>query len=264
MNFAGMLVKSAGYLVQELLWTFIKPQVSVEVPAGSGPDGLSPSPMPIIETYRHHSPKIPTWSWASMVLRHYETMCRPEEMYFPYRQVMGTWSKDESFRLERSKCAPRVGGRGDSFLAANWVLQVAGKMITAEFTGWQVMSAVDPAVGHPYLFKMLMSIHPVPALKPTYDGSFFQPDCSQWPKSLDAEDPLSKRVELLLLGRVQVAGTSAPPGCESESKYIDVGLVLRKSSRNYATNAYERLGTFVALAEHEMFEGCSVQDIALV
>ncbi|KAL0944667.1 uncharacterized protein CTRU02_202554 [Colletotrichum truncatum] len=259
-NYAGLAAGSPEDLANELLWSLLVP---IELPSliRGGPEPAESALNGEAErAYRCHTHSIPTWSWVSMVLRQDETICNSEGFIWPFKS--GPLVLEKSFRFKDYNCKPAPGSRGDGFLASEWLLHVSGKVAIgrAQSSPQENMSLGSYKCNSYFLFKPLNYQGP----EASHLAANLFPDCNRWTHALEEE----AHVHLLLLGGMEVQAEGReeypPPDADFSSKWLDVGLVLRQSSRSYAEEAFERVGTFAVPADYKYFETSLERNLALV
>ncbi|OHF02276.1 hypothetical protein CORC01_02556 [Colletotrichum orchidophilum] len=242
---AGMVSNSGVKLAADLLWTI-----------RSMEDLLSDRPTrnsaPAPEAYRHHTDRIPSWSWASMVLSKGTTF-RRASFLSPGRKL-DSFTCSPPFSLAGgSYCDTLPGSRDDGLLATKYRLKVIGATRTVTVVGPK-RSCHTPHLLNCYTQEV-----------PNHNSSIlfsFQPDCARLLASFRVQEMASQKFTILLLGVMGVVEGPSEPGCTSElAHHLEVGLVLRESPR---AQGFERVGAFALPASHGIFASAEVRELVLV
>lgn len=236
---AAISVDTAEALAEELLWNLNPRLLEIE------PDN---------EVHRHHTRHIPTWSWASMVLnerRDIESIA----LLLPTFNL-GSLVLNSAFQYWDTKYNPARGSCGDGLLASDYQLVVSGLVIRGRVT--LSLDKDDDEAGY-------LNFVPINGLflRPL-SSARFQPDCERFVASFKNEERLAQ-FSFLLLGTAEVEGYDYPPkGADFAGTWVEVGLVLRASQRDYGLNGHERVGTFTVPKDYNLFAKAEVQKLLLV
>ncbi|KAK1721120.1 hypothetical protein BDP67DRAFT_615005 [Colletotrichum lupini] len=247
-HFAGIAVDTPEELSLDLLWTTLPPERAQL----NQLDQDSPS---IPDAYRYHTSRIPSWSWASMVLSKGTTFGGASQLSPGY--TFDSFDRSMSFGSV-GMFYDELPGSDDSLLATNYRIKAKAAI--------RPITAVPP-MGRRPLIPHLFSCYDGDPLDPNSHMIFrFLPDCARLRGSFQASDGFKCYIMLL--------GVATPVGhdregpinqsctCAHTEYHMQVGLVLRESLRN--EGAFERIGTFAVPESRGMFLRVVPRDLTLV
>ncbi|EFQ30574.1 hypothetical protein CGRA01v4_12572 [Colletotrichum graminicola] len=237
---AAIPASSPRELAEELLWN------------------LSPSHdmKPVTRSHRHHTPCIPTWSWASMVLADDQVIQSAASIL--YGVTLAPLVLSPSFHFWDARCTTAPGSSGDGLLASEYQLEVSANVVRG-----RVRVPPEQSIwirGAPHL---LFTPETAPGEIP-WRTCRFQLDCEGVLSSVkSSQGPVT--FYFMSLGEMTIKEAAVDPLNidESISYRADVGVVLRRSQRDYALG-FERVGVFGIPKGFYSFADFDVQRLVLV
>ncbi|KAK1490161.1 hypothetical protein CTAM01_10830 [Colletotrichum tamarilloi] len=247
-HFAGIAVDTPEELSLDLLWTTLPPERAQL----NQLDQDSPS---IPDAYRHHTSRIPSWSWASMVLSKGTTFGGASQLSPGY--TFDSFDRSMSFGSV-GMFYDELPGSDDGLLATNYRIKAKAAI--------RPITAVPPMGRRPLIPHLFSCYDGDPLDRNSHMIFRFLPDCARLRGSFQASDGF--KCYIMLLGVVTPVGhdregpINQSCTCADTENHMQVGLVLRESLRN--EGAFERIGTFAVPESRGMFLGVVPRDLTLV
>ncbi|GJC94382.1 MATE efflux family protein [Colletotrichum higginsianum] len=238
---AALPATNATGLAESLLWNL-----------GPVSDKFAAEPGGGSQSRRHHSHRIPTWSWASMVLEKGQTIQRAESM-IPGIEL-GTISFNTPFAVWASRSCPTPGSRGDGIMGCCFQLGVDAALFQA--TGVFVPGTEDDL--------MLAPADDIPSEKSKL--ARFWLDCEVHMAKLKAGE-VGLDFYFMPLAQMRVKDNDLSPEnyCFAFDAPMNVGLVLLPSGRGHAPpGGFERVGVFAVSTDLPYCDGAVNQRLFLV
>lgn len=247
-HFAGIAVDTPEDLALDLLWTTLPPE-SAQL---NELDQDSPS---IPDAYRHHTSRIPSWSWASMVLSKGTTFGGASRVSPSY--TFDSFCRSTSFDSVEM-FYDELPGSDDSLLATNYRIKAKAAI--------RPITAVPPMGRRPLIPHLFHCYDGDPMDRNSHMIFRFLPDCARLRGSFQASDGF--KCYIMLLGIVTPVGHDLEGPieqsctCAHKESHMQVGLVLRESLQS--EGAFERIGTFALPESRGMFVNVVPRDLILV
>ncbi|KAK1593861.1 uncharacterized protein LY79DRAFT_513546 [Colletotrichum navitas] len=218
--FAAIPTSSPAELAGELLWNL-----------NPSPDPTESGTQPVTRSYRHHTPCIPTWSWASMVLADDQVIGSAASI-LPGLSL-GPLVPSPSFHFWDARCTTAPGSSGDGLLASAYQLEVSANVVRG-----RVHAPPEQVIGMHDAPQLLFTPEAAPG-EIRYRPIVFRLDCEEVLSSVkSSQSPVN--FYFMSLGKMMMKEAVADP---LNIDGVDVGLVLRRSQRDYALG-FERVGVF--------------------
>ncbi|KAK1979944.1 hypothetical protein LZ30DRAFT_751062 [Colletotrichum cereale] len=243
---AAIPASSPPELAGELLWN-LSPVLD--------PTAFGTGPIP--RSRRHHTPRIPTWSWASMVLAE-EQIIQSAASILP-GLTLGPLVSSPSFHFWDARCTMAPGSSGDGLLASEYQLEVSANVVRGRVR--VPPEAIRSMHDGPHL---LFIPETAPGDVP-YRPTMFRPDCQDFFSSVTPSQGGPATFYFMSLGEMVLKEGAVDPwnrdGCIHSR--ADVGLVLRSAQRHYALG-FERVGVFAIPTGFYNFTNFDVERLVLV
>ncbi|KAK1465675.1 hypothetical protein CMEL01_11667 [Colletotrichum melonis] len=247
-HFAGIAVDTPEQLSLDLLWTTLPP-------GRAQPNQLDHDSPSIPDAYRHHTSRIPSWSWASMVLSKGTNFGGASSLSPGY--TFDSFYRSMSFGSVEM-FYDKLPGSDDSLLATNYRIKAKAAILP--------ITAVPPMGRRPLIPHLFSCYDGNPLDRNSHMIFRFLPDCARLRGSFQASDGFN--CYIMLLGVVTPVGhdregpINQSCTCAHTEYHMQVGLVLRESLRN--EGAFERIGTFAVPESRGMFLRVVPRDLILV
>ncbi|KAJ0165524.1 putative transporter [Colletotrichum tanaceti] len=238
---AALPANDVSGLAESLLWNL-----------GPASDKLAGAPGTGSQSRRHHSNRVPTWSWASMVLERGQPIQKAESI-IPGIEL-DTILFNTPFLLWGSRCCPAPGSCGDQVMGCCFQLDVEAVLFQA--TGVVVPGTEDSL--------MLAPADGIPSDKSK--AARFWLDCKLHMSKLKTGEAGSEFC-FMPLGQMRVKENdlSRENRCFLFGAPVNVGLVLVPSERGHAPpGAFERVGVFAASTDLPYFDRAVNHRLVLV
>ncbi|KAK2036562.1 hypothetical protein LZ31DRAFT_571331 [Colletotrichum somersetense] len=222
---AAILASSSAELAEELLWNL-----------GTNPVRTEPGTQSVTKSHRHHTPRIPTWSWASMVLADDQDIQSAASL-MPGANL-GSFVPSPCFHYWDARYKPAPGSSGDGLLASEYQLEVSANVVRG-----RVRAPVEKFSAWGDAFHLLFTPETASA-KRLYSPMVFQVDCQDFFTSVvSSQTPVN--LYFMSLGEMALKDDVATRTniCGDDAFRVDVGLVLRRAPRHYSLG-FERVGVF--------------------
>ncbi|KAK2057814.1 hypothetical protein LY76DRAFT_593857 [Colletotrichum caudatum] len=217
---AAILASSPAELAEDLLWKI-----------GPNPARTEPGTQPVTKTHRHHTPRIPTWSWASMVLADNRAI-QSSASLLPGANL-GSFVPSPCFHYWDARYKPAPGSSGDGLLASEYQLEVSANVARGMVRGPVEKFSVWRDALH------LLFTPETASVKRPCSPMVFQVDCQDYFTSV-ISSPTPVNVYFMSLGEMALEDGDVRGG---DAFRVDVGLVLRRAPGHHPLG-FERVGVF--------------------
>ncbi|KAK2026600.1 hypothetical protein LX32DRAFT_654578 [Colletotrichum zoysiae] len=220
---AAILAGSPAELAEALLWNL-------------GMKLARTKALYVAKSHRCHTPRIPTWSWASMVLADNEEIQSAASL-MPGANLC-SFVPSPCFHYWGAGYKPAPGSSGDGLLASEYQLEVSANVMRG-----RVRAPVEKFSAWGDALHLLFTPETGPVNIP-YSPMVFQVDCQDFFTSvISSQTPVN--LYFMSLGEMALKDYAATVTniCGDDAFRVDVGLVLRRAPRHHSLG-FERVGVF--------------------